>query len=312
MASKKFTLLVSLVIAGATAGYSQLGGTIDYQDSTKINKKKLPQYNEWKNNSKTNVFPPVPKAQGQLSVYGGLLLTDADAPTEAGYNVGVSYRKALGYVVSIRGGIGYGVVKGLDYKQSAYLYNNPVLTRNYSRPSGPGYYVHSHKTTVWTPSLDMIFSLNNIMFHRAKSKFNFYGLVGWTPLIYQTKLDALNGSAPYNYNNLSQNFFARPRKDIRSDLKNFFDGDYETDAVVRSREPNFDQSGNGKPQIRHSFNLGGGMEFRIASRMSLGLEFKYIMANDDYIDGWYLGQAGALTPEKDNLFVTNLHINFNL
>lgn len=309
MASKKFTLLFSLVIAGTTIGYSQLGGTIDYQDSTKINKKKLPQYNEWKNNSKTNVFPPVPKAQGQLSINGGLLLQDADCPTNAGWNIGVSYRKALGYVVSLRAGFGYGVVTGLDYKPSKYTYNNPAL-QPYNATSG--FYVHNNKTTVMTPSVDAIVSLNNIMFHRSKSKFNVYGLVGYTALVYKTTMDTRNGNALYNFSSLNSNFFGRPRKDIRSDLKNFFDGDYETNAVVRGREQNFDQSGSGKNQWRHSFSIGGGTEYRIASRMSLGLEFKYMFTGDDYIDGWYLGQAGALTPNNDNLMFTNFFINFNL
>jgi hypothetical protein len=157
----------------------------------------------------------------------------------------------------------------------------------------------------------MIINFNNIMFHRKSSKFAFYGLVGYTPTIYRTKLDALAGTRPYNYNALPSGFFDRSRREIRNDLKDFFDGNYETFATVNDRSPNFNKSGNDQFQIRHSINLGFGTEFRIASRMSLGFEVKQIFTRDDYIDGWFLNN-GSLTPDKDNLLFSNLFINFNL
>ncbi len=320
MASKKFTLLAFLVIGAVSVGYSQLGGVLDYLDSSKINSKKLPQYNEWKSNSKENVFPPVPKAMGQLSIYGGMAYVDGDCPGNPGWNIGASYRKALGYVVSLRGSIGYGVATGLDYRKNGALINNSALSV-YEKPwagnptaVGPGWYVANFQTTMITPSIDMIFSFNNIMFHRKSSKFNFYGMIGYTPLIYRTKMDVRNGSSPYNFASLTSsnaNFFNRPRKDIRSDLKNFFDGSYETYARVNDRSANFDNGSPTQYQVRHSFSTGLGTEFRIASRWSLGLEFKYLFTHDDYIDGWIYSN-GALTPDKDNIIFTNFSLNYNL
>lgn len=310
MASKKFTLLVSLVIAGATVGYSQLGGGLNYQDSTKINKKKLPQYNEWKNN--TNAFPPVPKAMGQLSIYGGTNWFDGDCPSQPGWQVGASYRKALGYILSLRGSISYGESKGMDYRQSRYLYNNNALNVYSTQLGGQGYYVHNFKTTMINGSIDMVASLNNIMFHRSKSKLNATVFVGYSPFVYNTKMDVLAGSSRYNYTTNAGAFFGRPRKDVISDLKGILDGDYETYARVNDRSQNFDDPSPSQSQWRHAFSFGGGFEYRIGSRVSLGLDARYLMTNDDYIDGWYLGQAGALTPDKDNILYTNLSINFNL
>lgn len=310
-----------LVIGAVASGFGQLGGVLDYLDSTKVSSKNLPKYNEWKNNSKSNYFPTKPRSMGQLSVYGGMFYIDGDAPGVPGWNAGVTYRKALGYVVSYRVGLGYGSAKGLDYRKNGNLGNNNVLLQNYSMPNtgypnakGPGWYVHSFKTTVWTPTIDLIVNFNNIMFHKNKSKFGLYGLIGYTPMVYKTELDALNGSSAYNFAALTTNnpqFFNRPRADIRSDLESFFDGDYETPAAVNDRAQNFGDSEAGKSQFRHSFNAGFGTEFRIASRVSLGLEFKYLFSFDDYIDGWFLNNGG-LTPDKDNTIFTNLHINFNL
>ncbi|MCU0334217.1 MAG: hypothetical protein MUF62_04100 [Chitinophagaceae bacterium] len=317
MASKKVTLLAVLVMVVGSSAFAQLGGVLDYQDSTKIKSKKLPQFNEWKSNSKSNFFPPVPRAMGQLSLNAGLVLLDGDCPTNPGFNVGVSYRKALGYVVSLRAGFNYAQARGLDYRRNGNLGNSQALQvyrlPNPVNPSvvGPGWYVHSFQSTLLTPSLDLIFNLNNIMFHRKSSKFAFYGLVGYTPTIYRTKLDALAGARPYGFNTLNDAFFERPRKEIRSDLKDFFDGDYETFANVNDRSPNFNNSGNDRFQIRHSINVGLGTEFRIARRMSLGFELKQIFTRDDYIDGWFLNNGG-LTPDKDNLLFSNLFINFNL
>jgi opacity protein-like surface antigen len=321
MASKKFTLLAILVICAAATGFSQLGGVIDYLDSTKVSSRNLPKYNEWKNNSKSNYFPPKPRNMGQLALYGGLVVVDGDCPPTPGYNIGLSYRKALGYVISLRGGIGYAQAKGLDYRQNPNLGNSKVLLQNYSLPNtgypnakGPGWYVHNYKTTIWTPTLDFIINFNNVMFHKNKSKFGVYGLLGYSPIIYKTELNALSGAQAYNFGSLLTNnkeFFNRPRADIRSDLESFFDDSFETPASVDDRSPNFDNGEPGKSQLRHSFSVGLGTEFRIASRMSLGLEFKYLATRDDYIDGWFLNNGG-LTPSKDNLIFTNLFINFNL
>jgi hypothetical protein len=152
------------------------------------------------------------------------------------------------------------------------------------------------------------------MFHKNKSKFALYGLVGYSPIIYKTEMDLLNGSSAYDYASLKANngnFFNRPRSDIRSDMKNFFDGSYESPAKVNDRSPNFGNAGKGNAQLRHTLSTGLGTEFRIASRVSLGLEAKYMLTFDDYIDGWIFNN-GSLTPNKDNAIFTNLHINFNL
>ena len=70
-----------------------------------------------------------------------------------------------------------------------------------------------------------------------------------------------------------------------------------------------------------------GLEYKLTKRMSLGLEAKYVMVTDDYLDGWSRAGEGytnsnvsgqiihnpsSLTPDKDNLLYTNLTVNFNV
>ncbi len=309
MASKKFTLLMAMIIFGVTAGYSQLGGILNYHDSTKISEKKLPQFNEWKNNQ--HPFPPVPRHMAQWSIFGGMSLLDGDTPPLPGWQVGASVRKALGYTVSLRGSLAYGINKGLDYRPNGYTYNNPAI-------AGVPYFIANHRTELIMSSLDMIFSINNIMFHRANSKVNAYLFLGYSPFAYKTMMDLQDANkAVYNWDQRISNptsFFDQSRKDIRDFLKNDangFDGTYETPAMVNDRRGNFGNEERDAWQWRHAYTFGGGLEFRLAPRMSLSLEAKYTKTPDDYIDGWYLGEAGALTPEKDNFFFTNVGLNFN-
>ena len=342
MASKKYMLLTALMLGSAFGAWAQLGGVHNYLDSSYIPASRIAQQNEWKNNSKSQNFPARPRDMWQIGVTGGLFMINGDCPSLPGWNVGVQVRKALGYVLSLRGSLTYGQTKGLDYRKNANLDNNVVLAPY--RPTWDGgtkaadgsqsYYVANYKATEINPSLDLLISLNNIMFHSKQNKLNVYALVGYSPTFYKTALDLMNGSTLYNYQTGNNGvtpgaagFFNRPRKDIRSDMKNFFDGDYETNASLNDRSPNLNKAGLGKYNFRHSANLGVGAEYRISAKVSIGAEFKYSLTQDDYLDGWSRGgesygaatQAGtvvhnpsSLTPDKDQTIHTNLSLNFNL
>lgn len=337
MASKKYILSAALILASVSGAWAQLGGVHNYMDSSYIPASRMAQQNEWKNNSKAQNFPARPRDMWQLGITGGLFMVDGDCPALPGWNIGVSVRKALGYVLSLRGSITYGQDKGLDYRKNSNLDNNSVLS--VYRPTwdggtniatgGNSYYVANYKNTTINPSLDLLISFNNIMFHSKENKLNIYGVVGYSPVFYKTKLDLLNGAAKYNYPGLAAGFFNRTRKDIRSDLKNFFDGDYETYATVNDRAQNLNKAGNDKYNFRHSFNTGIGMEYRLNKKLSLSFEAKYVWVHDDYIDGWSRGGEGyggltsppfgtithnpsSLTPDKDNLIYTNIGLNFNV
>jgi len=329
MASKKYILSTALLLASVTGAWAQLGGVHNYMDSSYIPASRMAQQNEWKNNSKNQNFPARPRDMWQLGVTGGLFMVDGDCPALPGWNVGVGIRKSLGYVLSLRGSISYGQNKGLDYRKNPNLSNHPSLAvyRNASpsfpNASGPGFYVHNYKNTTIAPSLDLLVSFNNIMFHSKENKLNIYGVVGYSPVFYKTQLDLFSGAnGRYGYAALGAGFFNRSRQDIRSDMKNLFDGEYETDALLNDRSQNLNKSGLGKYNFRHSFNTGLGMEYRLSKKVSLSFETKYVWTHDDYMDGWIFAggdvdsrgdiSQAKLTPDKDNLIFTNIGIHFNL
>jgi OmpA-OmpF porin, OOP family len=315
MASKKYTLITALLLAATTGGFSQLAGVVDYKDSSKVPSKRMAQQNEWRNNSLTQSFPARPRDMWQLGVYGGLFVVSGDCPPLPGWNVGIQARKALGYVFSIRGQVGYGVTKGLDYRKNPTMANLPFA--NMPAAAGAayrtaGFYVPNFKNTTISPSVDVLASLNNIMFHKKSNKVNFYVLGGFTEVIYKTEIDLLDANGnphPFPANNA---FYERPRKDIRDDLKDILDDEYETDAKVNDRSQNFDNPDPGALQIRHSWNIGGGLEYRLSPKASLGLELKYVLTPDDYLDAWQYQTGGVLTSEKDNLLYGNFSVNFNI
>ena len=61
-------------------------------------------------------------------------------------------------------------------------------------------------------SLEGLFSLNNIRFHKAKTGLNFYGLVGMGGGTYDTKINALNGNAKYNFASIPKGLLLTGKK----------------------------------------------------------------------------------------------------
>ncbi len=300
----------ALMLGAATGSWAQLGGTHNYMDSSYIPARKMSQQNEWRNNSKDQNFPARPRDMWQVGVTAGLFMIDGDVPALPGWNAGFSIRKAIGYVVSLRGSLTYGETKGLDYRPNRNIANSPVIAANYPNSN----YVANFKTQAFTPTLEALISLNNIMFHSKQNKLNINVGVGYAPFIYKTMMNVLDANnRAYNYNAVTN--FAGTRKDIRKAINNVLDDSYETPAVVNDRTQNFDRAGNGRYNFRHSWLTSVGAEYRLSSKLSLGFDFKYLFTHDDYIDGWrYQGgpTTAVLTSNPDNAIFTNLSLNFNL
>ncbi len=77
----------------------------------------------------------------QLGVFVGLPYVDGDAPMAVkgagsgistyAWGAGVSIRKAIGYVVSIRASMAYYNMLGLDYQRNRNYNNHPFIEQNY-------------------------------------------------------------------------------------------------------------------------------------------------------------------------------------
>ena len=83
-------------------------------DSSKISTKNMPHYNEFTNYQ--TPYPAKPRSMWELGLSGGLSMIIGDIDPQPGIGGGISVRKALGHVVSLRAGWAGSLNFGLDYR----------------------------------------------------------------------------------------------------------------------------------------------------------------------------------------------------
>ena len=297
MASKKYTGLFGLLCLLASGSFAQIGGSYDVQDSSVIPSKRLPQHSEFMANNYP--FPAKPRNQWEIGIKGGLGNVIGDVRSRLGFGAGLHVRKALGYVFSLRGELNYLNTKGLNFQPSSNYQKNSAWDAYSGTPV-----FYNYKTNIYDASLQGVFTLNNIRFHRAKSGFNVYAFVGLGGTVYDVKVDALNGSgAPYTaefgqvYAKYAGNQFAyKDRKDIRKDLKDAMDGKYETEGEEDPGQPKL----FGEP-FRPNINFGAGVQFKLNKTLSLAIEDKVTLPKTDLLDGnqWQENGPAATAQTRD-------------
>lgn len=314
MASKKYTSLFGLLCLVMSGSFAQIGGSYDVQDSSVIPSKRLPQHTEFMANNYP--FPAKPRNMWEIGIKGGAFSIAGDVRSRfPGIGAALHVRKALGYVFSLRAEFGFGTTKGMNWQpSSSYKFNTPWAP--YWIGGAPSTQVfYNYKTNIYDGSLQAVFTLNNIRFHRAKSGFNVYGFAGIGGMVYDVKVDALNGSENYNFDNIlnkwAGKFTHENRKDIRSDLKDLFDDSYESKGQLDKSQPElFD-----KP-FQPTFVFGAGAQFRLSRRLSLSIEDKITVVKTDFLDGVAYqendAQHPALTPDKDLYNFASIGLNFNI
>jgi hypothetical protein len=182
-----------MTVSGA---FAQTISSYDMRDSSLIPSKSLPQHNEFQNNA--YAFPAKPRNQWEIGIKAGLFNVSGDVRTQAftpGF--GIHARKALGYVFSLRGEFDMGWAKGLNFSSASGYFRNSAWNTKYNPATQRVFY--NYKTSVSELTLQGVVTLNNIRFHRAKTGFNVYLLAGLGGMMYDTKINALNGSTPYNF-----------------------------------------------------------------------------------------------------------------
>ena len=321
MVRKKFKLLTALLCLTASGAFAQLVASYDIKDSSLISKKNLPQHNEFLNNAYP--YPAKPRNQWELGVKAGWSAVAGDVRYQGmtgGF--GVTARRALGYVFSIRGEYDWMRSRGLNFSPSIPPAANTAWA---AYPIGaPVFY--NYRTTIQELSVQGVVTLNNIRFHKAKTGVNFYGFGGLAGMIYDTKIDALDGNGnPYTalfqnvYNKYAASGFKySDRKNIKKDLKAGMDKKYETAAETDPAQPKlFGQS------FKPALVLGAGVQFKLSKKMSLQLEDKYTIVKSDLIDGqqWQVTTIsqgtgsrplGVMTRDFDSYNFLSVGANWNL
>ncbi|HEY0678471.1 MAG TPA: OmpA family protein [Chitinophagaceae bacterium] len=309
MASKKYLFLFVLLCSVVSGALAQTISSYDMRDSSLIPSKRLPQHNEFQNNA--YAFPAKPRNQWELGLKVGLMHISGDVRSRfLNPGFGIHARKALGYVFSLRGEYNLGFPKGLNFSPSKSYARNSAWAGAYNPATQSVFY--NYKTTIHELSLQGVVTLNNIRFHRAKTGFNIYAFGGLGGMIYNTKIDARNGTTPYNFASaLAIAPTYENRKDIREELKdNILDGDYETEGEKDNSQPElFDNP------FRPVFVVGAGVQFKLSPRMNLAIEDKFSAPKTDLLDGqqWQENDPAAPAQSRDfdsyNFFSVGLNFN---
>jgi outer membrane protein OmpA-like peptidoglycan-associated protein len=331
MASKKYILLAGIFCLLFSSSFSQIRS---YEDSSVIPTKRMPQYTEFM--AGTYNYPPKPRNQWEIGLKVGMFRVSGDVASQTSPGFGIHVRKAFGYVFSMRLEYMYGIGKGLDwtsnnnYGKNTAWEGSTVATRYsapYRNPSGqvvsslaavggsaaapfdPVYY--NYKTKVQDLGLQGVFTIGNIRFHKAKTGVVFYGFGGVGGTVYDTKVNALNGTTKYNFSTISGNVY-KNRKDTRKALKAMLDDSYETPA---------EHQGDRRPKLfgdtfKPSGTVGAGVAFKLSNKINLALEDRLTIIKDDLLDGqeWTEHPWGdaALSGAADNYNLFSLGININL
>lgn len=299
MASKKYLSLAGAMLLAASASYAQVTPVFDALDSTKVPAKRQAQQNNFANHQYD--FPAKPRDMWELGFHGGLHVINGTVPARPGFGGGISLRKSLGHTFSIRGEYTGSIDKGMDYR----LRPTAGTGGNTAGIWGTNFIVPNYKTQSHQLSIDLIASLSNILFYKAQPKVNWYVFGGYSFGMIDVDVDAKDANGqPYTYNDID---FSASRKDIRDQLKNKFDGDYESNAPSQGNRGNIGRKDNNQ-LLRHGADFGTGVAFRVSKRFNIGIEEKYTMYFDGYLDGY----NPPFSNQKDAFSYTSVRLNFNL
>jgi outer membrane protein OmpA-like peptidoglycan-associated protein len=321
MASKKLTLLIGLICLFVSYSFAQgVGYSYDIRDSSLIPTKRLAQHNEFLNNAYP--FPAKPRNEWEIGVKGGYTTGVTSVPNwgpTGGF--GVHVQKALGYVFSLRAEYDWIRLRGLQYQYSQSYGRNAQLTAPYLFPeSTTGDYspiFYNYRSTVHELSLQGVFTLNNIRFHKAKTGFLVYFFGGPGIATYST-LYKQDDSYLAGYANLIATGPVedyKNRNEIRKDLKGILTGKWNQIA----ERPSTSGTLGGAP-ITLVGVAGIGVKFKLSNRVNLAVEDKFTFTTSALIDGqqwqnnWTLGATNSIaqTTSKDRYNFLSVGVNYNI
>lgn len=357
MASKKYLILsafMSLLVLSGFKGMAQetttettttttnvyRGSGYDVLDTTLIPDSRMDQQRDFLNNQYD--FPAKPRNQWELGISGGFFNVSGDVRTKMPWSAknggqtlgfGVHLRKAWGYIISTRLQYIHGKASGFNW-QPATGYSghavNPWTTRGYgpddvSKTGAQGVF-YNYMTNIDELSFQLVASLNNIKFHKARNRASIYALAGMGGCLYDTWVDAMKGSQRYDFTKIINKPYAneqpagwansyRTRRAKNDDLLALFDGVYESRAERHDNRPWFGE----ERTFRTILTAGLGIQFKLGRRVSLSIEDKWSYTNDDLVDGqrWQEwpqpGNGGsAMTRDYDTYNYASIGLNLHL
>jgi outer membrane protein OmpA-like peptidoglycan-associated protein len=212
-------------------------------------------------------------------------------------------------------------LRGLNYQYSESYGRNPSLTQSNLFPQqASGAYdsiFYNYRSTVHELSLQGMFSIRNINFHRAKINWNIYLFGGPALLTYGT-LYKQDDSYIQGYRNVISEFPVESyshKSDIRKALKGVLSGNWNHIA----ERPGTSATLGGVP-----LTVGGvagiGFAFKLSNKVNLAVEDKFTFTTTDLLDGqqWQNNfdinarNAVAQTTSKDRYNFVSIGLNYNI
>src|SRR5215203_79860 len=310
MASKKYSFLAGVLCLLTSYSFAQTPttgsiGAYDPADSSVISSRRMPQHTEFMNG--TYNYPAKPRNMWEIGLKIGAMQVngDVDAKFFGFPSFGIHFRKAFGYLFSARLEYVYGTAKGQNW-QSSTGYTSAGARNPWSAYGGqPVFY--NYQAKIQDLSLEGLFSLNNIMFHKSRTKWNVYALVGVGASVYDTKVNAKNGTANYAFGTalgIPQTY--ENRKDIKD--AQGLDDDYETAAENNEdrKATLFDKT------LNPVLHFGGGIAYKLSNKVNLALEDRVTITKDDLYDGQQWAEQKDLTRDHDTYNFLSLGLNINI
>lgn len=335
MASKKYTMMLGLLGLISTAVFAQdtstttdmnsttttesmsttgtsisAGTSADdswiYDGTNHVRASKEDQQNAFLNH--TDPYPARPRDMWELGIGVGPSFMFTPIDPKLGYGAGLSLRKSLGHIFSLRLQYNYSLNYGQDYRTRPASQLGSM-----SSVVGGQAYLPNFKTTLHQGSLDLIANLNTISGYRGNPKTTFYVLAGYSFMMGKTAANLLDASGnPYDFSGLNGS-----RSDIKDQVNpiledgqdnGMFDATndrYET-LLTGNRNGKRDNAVGGDWDSKHAIDAGIGVAFKVSPHFNIGIEqkFGYILDN-----GTYSGLVFA--PEQNNSLLSSTQVRFN-
>lgn len=330
---KKLNLAIGVFAAfSLLASQANAQGSVNPTDDNFVIKAHKARHAEWR--AGKSQFPGRPRDMWQIGLGGGSFLIGGDVKPSFGWGASLHVRKSIGYVFSLKAEYMFGQANGLNYAASSVraFPNISPFTRTDQEGNvqatgqyGTGDVFYSNYRTVQhhALSLQTVYNLNNIKFHKRSNKWALNLILGLGANLYQTRIDALDGNGNAYTGDMnalaartaSGEFDLKKlgdRNSILNELRGTLDGDYETLAQQNAKNLLSVGDGDDRMVINPFINVGMSLEFLISKRVSIALEHQAFISDDDFIDGKSRQENGARTSNIDIPHYTSLRLNFHI
>ncbi len=290
---------------------------------------------EWREGK--NQFPGRPRDMWQIGIGGGSFLISGDVKPAFGWGASVHVRKSIGYVFSLKAEYMFGQASGLNYAASGMKAFPNVAPFTITASDGSivalgdysptdnffgNYKLPQHHAF----SIQTVYNLNNIKFHRKENKWALNLIVGLGANLYQTKINALDDAASGGTYAAAMNSLVgnigpartyditkiKGRNGVLTELRGMLDGTYETLAQQNANNILTLGEGNNRMVLNPFVNVGLSLEFLITKRISIALEHQSYISDDDFFDGKSRKENGSRTSNIDIPHYTSLRLNFHI